>query len=112
MVEEFKLIPVLLMVVVLGIFILAGLVGRARQGEYYFFTGHSVSRMGIGAAIASNWVSAASFLGIAAVFYLQGYLAMAYVIGWTGGYVLLLILMAGQIRRFGKYTASEFIDAR
>jgi cation/acetate symporter len=112
MAEEFKLIPVLLMVVVLGIFILVGLAGRARKGEYFLFTGNSISRMGIGAAIASNWVSAASFLGIAAVFYLHGYLAMAYVIGWTGGYVLLLILMAGQIRRFGKYTASEFVDAR
>jgi cation/acetate symporter len=112
MAEEFKFIPVLLMVVVLGVFLLVGLAGRARKGEYYLFTGHSIGRMGIGAAIASNWVSAASFLGIAAVFYLNGYLAMAYVIGWTGGYVLLLILMAGQIRRFGKYTAAEFVDAR
>jgi Na+(H+)/acetate symporter ActP len=57
-------------------------------------------------------MSAASFLGIAGIFYLQGYFALAYVIGWTGGYVPLLILMAGQIRRFGKYTAPEFVEAR
>ena len=63
-------------------------------------------------AIRSYYVSAASFLGIAGIFYLHGYFALAYVLGWTGGYVLLLILMAGQIRRFGKYTAPEFVEAR
>jgi cation/acetate symporter len=110
--EGFKLIPVLLLVFVLAVYILAGLARRARKGEYYLVTGYSVGPMGIGAAIASNWMSAASFLGIAGIFYLQGYFALAYVIGWTGGYVLLLILMAGQIRRFGKYTAPEFVGAR
>ena len=47
-----------------------------------YYAGH----MGIGAAIASNWMSAASFLGIAGVFFLKGYFALAFVIGWTGGY--------------------------
>jgi cation/acetate symporter len=83
--EGFKLIPVLLLVFVLAVYILAGLARRARKGEYYLVTGYSVGPMGIGAAIASNWMSAASFLGIAGIFYLQGYFARAYVIGWTGG---------------------------
>jgi cation/acetate symporter len=110
--DGFKLAPALLLFGFLVLFILVGLAGRARKEEYYAFSGLHVGRLGIGAAIASNWMSAASFLGIAGIFYLKGYLALAYVIGWTGGYVLLLILMAGQIRRFGKYTAPEFVEAR
>ncbi len=110
--EEFKLAPALLLAAILGMTLLVGLASRTAKGEYYLVSGRSIGRMGIGAAIASNWMSAASFLGIAGIFYLQGYMAFAYVIGWTGGYVLLLILMAAQIRRFGKYTAPEFVDAR
>lgn len=68
--------------------------------------------MGSGMAIASNWMSAASFLGMAALMYGSGYHGLAYVVGWTGGYVLLLILMAGQIRKYGKYTAADFIGDR
>ncbi|HXV22190.1 MAG TPA: cation acetate symporter [Desulfuromonadales bacterium] len=110
--EGFKLSPVLLLLAVLAGSLLVGLASRTHRGEYYLVSGRSVGPLGIGAAIASNWMSAASFLGIAGIFYLQGYFALAYVIGWTGGYVLLLILMAGQIRRFGKYTAPEFVEAR
>jgi len=111
--EAFKPVPALLLVVALAAFLLVGLASRTRRNTNYYGIGiRSVGRIGIGAAIASNWVSAASFLGIAGVFYLQGYFAYAYVIGWTGGYVLLLILMAGQLRRFGKYAASEFVGAR
>jgi cation/acetate symporter len=110
--DGYKLAPLLLLIGFLVASILVGLASRARKGEYYVVAGRSIGRMGIGAAIASNWMSAASFLGIAGIFYLKGYFALAYVIGWTGGYVLLLILMAGQIRRFGKYTATEFVEAR
>jgi len=109
---QVKFTAALLLFGVLFCSVVIGLLGRSRSGGYYPATGASIGRAGIGAAIASNWMSAASFLGIAGVFFLQGYLAMAYVIGWTGGYVLLLILMGGQIRRFGKYTAPEFVEAR
>jgi len=110
--EGFKLSPLLILLAVLAGSILVGLASRTRKGEYYLVSGRSVGPLGIGSAIASNWMSAASFLGIAGIFYLHGYFALAYVLGWTGGYVLLLILMAGQIRRFGKYTAPEFVEAR
>ncbi len=112
MADGFKGIPLLLLLLVLGAFILVGLASRHRSTEYYLGTGRTIGRLGIGAAIASNWMSAASFLGIAGVFYLNGYFAFAYIIGWTGGYVLLLILMATQIRRFGKYSAQDFVEAR
>jgi cation/acetate symporter len=108
----FKLVPLLLLLAFLVVSLLVGLASRTRRGEYYLVSGRSIGRAGIGAAIASNWMSAASFLGIAGIFYLKGYFALAYVIGWTGGYVLLLVLLAGPIRRFGKYTAPEFVEAR
>ena len=89
-----------------------GCATAARQASDYGFSGSYTGRIGIGAGIASNWMSAASFLGLAGVFYLKGYFAMAYVVGWTGGYVLLLVLMATQIRRFGKFTAPDFVGFR
>ncbi len=110
--ESVKVTPAVLLLIALGISLIVGMYARSRGQGYYLGTGLGVGRMGIGAAIASNWMSAASFLGIAGVFYLQGYFALAYVIGWTGGYVLLLILMASQIRRFGRYTAPDFVEAR
>lgn len=107
-----KIIPMLIVFGVLVIFVIAGLLYKTRQGSEYGLTGRYTGRIGGGAAIASNWMSAASFLGIAGISYLYGYSALAYVIGWTGGYVLLLVLLAGQLRRFGKYTAPDFIGER
>jgi cation/acetate symporter len=104
--------PIVIVAVVLGSFILAGLAHKSREGTEYGFGGRYTGRIGGGAAIASNWMSAASFLGMAGLIYLQGYFALAYVIGWTGGYVLLLVLLAGQLRRFGKYTAPDFVGDR
>jgi cation/acetate symporter len=103
---------ILIVTGVLASFILSGLRAKARESREYGFSGRYSGRIGGGAAIASNWMSAASFLGMAGLLYLDGYFALAYVIGWTGGYVLLLVLMAGQIRRFGKYTAPDFVGDR
>jgi len=107
-----KIIPMLIVFGVLVIFVIAGLLYKTRQVSEYGLAGRYTGRIGGGAAIASNWMSAASFLGIAGISYLYGYSALAYVIGWTGGYVLLLVLLAGQLRRFGKYTAPDFIGER
>ena len=109
---EFKLLPILILVVALGFSLVVGLFSRRQAERAYGVGTRQAGHASIGAAIASNWMSAASFLGIAGVFYLQGYFAFAYILGWTGGYVLLLVLMAGQIRRFGKYTAPDFVEAR
>jgi len=107
-----KTVPLLIVAGVLLLFVIAGLLYKTREHSEYGFTGRYTGRIGGGAAIASNWMSAASFLGIAGLIYLYGYAALAYVIGWTGGYVLLLVLLAGQLRRFGKYTAPDFIGER
>ncbi len=109
---QVQLIPLLIAIAVFILFIIGGLGSKFRQASDYGFTGNYSGRLGNGAAIASNWMSAASIMGLAGLFYLKGYYALAYVIGWTGGYVLLLVLMATQIRRFGKFTAPDFVGFR
>ncbi len=109
---EFKAGPAVILIAILCLFVLVGLFNRAKDTSSYWAAGRKISPVGAGMAIASNWMSAASFLGMAAIMYGSGYHGLAYVVGWTGGYVLLLILMAGQIRRFGKYTAADFVGDR
>ncbi len=107
-----QLVPLAIVAGMFALLIISGLRTGSRQTSEYGFSGGYTGRVGIGAAIASNWMSAASFLGLAGMFYLKGYYAMAFVVGWTGGYVLLLVLMASQIRRFGKYSAPDFVGFR
>jgi cation/acetate symporter len=107
-----QFVPLAIVAGIFGLFIFSGLRNRSKQTSEYGFSGNYTGRVGIGASIASNWMSAASFLGLAGMFYMKGYFAMSYVVGWTGGYVLLLVLMATQIRRFGKFTAPDFVGFR
>jgi cation/acetate symporter len=109
---SFKVGPAIILITILTVFVLVGLFFRAKDTTDFYAAGRGISRVGSGMAIASNWMSAASFLGMAALMYGAGYHGLAYVVGWTGGYVLLLILMAGQIRKYGKYTAADFIGDR
>lgn len=109
---DFKAGPAIILIAMLVLFIVVGFFNRAKDTSTYWAAGRKISPVGAGMAIASNWMSAASFLGMAAIMYGSGYHGLSYVVGWTGGYVLLLILMAGQIRRYGKYTAADFIGDR
>jgi cation/acetate symporter len=109
---SFKVIPGIILIVILVTFIMVGLFNRAKDTSSYWAAGRKISPVGSGMAIASNWMSAASFLGMAAIMYGSGYHGLSYVVGWTGGYVLLLVLMASQVRRYGKYTAADFIGDR
>src|SRR6056297_1119654 len=109
---SFKVGPAIILITILVLFVLVGIFFRAKDTTDFYAAGRGITKVGSGMAIASNWMSAASFLGMAALMYGSGYHGLAYVIGWTGGYVLLLILMAGQIRKYGKYTAADFIGDR
>jgi len=108
----FKVGPAIILITILCVFVMVGIFFRAKDTADFYAAGRGISRIGSGMAIASNWMSAASFLGMAAIMYGSGYHGLAFVVGWTGGYVLLLILMAGQIRKYGKYTAADFIGDR
>jgi cation/acetate symporter len=109
---SFKLGPAIILIAMLATFILVGILSRAKDTTDYYAAGRKISNISSGMAIGSNWMSAASFLGMAGMMYVSGYNGLAYVVGWTGGYVLLLILMAGQIRKYGKFTAPDFIGDR
>lgn len=109
---SFKTGPAIILITIIVIFVLVGIFFRAKDPADYYAAGRKISRVGSGMAIASNWMSAASVLGMAGMMYGFGYNGLAYVVGWTGGYVLLLILMAAQIRKYGKYTAPDFIGDR
>src|SRR6056297_1212307 len=101
---SFKTGPAIILITILVLFVMIGIYFRAKDTTDYYAAGRGISKVGSGMAIASHWMSAASFLGMAALMYGAGYHGISYVVGWTGGYVLLLILMAGQIRKYGKFT--------
>ncbi len=109
---SFKTMPAIILISCILLFLVVGFMNKAEGTADFYAAGRSISRVGSGMAIASNWMSAASFLGMAAIMYGNGYHGLSYVVGWTGGYCLLLLLMASQIRRFGKYTATDFIGDR
>ncbi len=109
---SFKVGPAIILIAMLTTFVMVGFFSRAKDTTDYYAAGRKISNISSGMAIGSNWMSAASFLGMAGMMYTTGYNGLAYVVGWTGGYVLLLILMAGQIRKYGKFTAPDFIGDR
>ncbi|MBK6345782.1 MAG: VC_2705 family sodium/solute symporter [Bacteroidales bacterium] len=109
---SFKLGPAVILIAVLITFVAVGFLSRAKDTTDYYAAGRKISNVSSGMAIGANWMSAASFLGMAGMMYATGYNGLSYVVGWTGGYVLLLVLMAGQIRKYGKFTASDFIGDR
>jgi len=108
----FKLIPAVIMLTLLCVYVGVGILSKVSDTAGYWIAGQGIGKFGNGAAIASDWMSAASFMGVAGLLYLKGWFGLGYIIGWTGGYVLLLCLIAAQLRRFGKYTIPEFLGDR
>ena len=80
-------------------------------GEFYV-AGKGIHPVANGMATAADWMSAASFISMAGLIAFKGYDASVYLMGWTGGYVLLAMLLAPYLRKFGKYTVPEFIGER
>ncbi len=89
-----------------------GLMSRTTDENEYYVAGRRVPAVYNGMATAADWMSAASFIGTAGVLYLQGFDGLAYVLGWTGGYCLVAVLLAPYLRRFGKFTIPDFLGAR
>lgn len=109
---SFKVAPAALVLGMLGVFLLVGFVFRVADTEDMWVAGRSIGNLENGMAIGANWMSAASYLGMAAQIALLGFYGLAFVVGWTTGYFILLIFMAAQMRRFGKYTAPDFVGDR
>ena len=110
--SSFKLIPAIMVTGMLLLFLAIGYVFRVADTDDLWVAGRSIGNIENGMAIGANWMSAASYLGMAALIALSGYYGLAFVVGWSTGYFILLIFLAAQMRRFGKYTAPDFVGDR
>ncbi|MBO1511936.1 sodium:solute symporter family protein [Metabacillus bambusae] len=84
----------------------------AKETSDFYVAGRGVPPIFNGMAIGADWMSAASFIGMAGTIMLLGFDGLAYIMGWTGGYLLLTFLLAPQLRKYGRYTVPEFIGDR
>ena len=100
------------LIATVGVYAVVGLLSRTTDELEYFVAGRRVPAVYNGMATAADWMSAASFIGTAGVLYLQGQQGLAYVMGWTGGYCLVVLLLAPYLRRFGQYTIPDFLGER
>ena len=85
---------------------------RAESTKDFYVAGGGVSPLANGLATAADWMSAASFISMAGIISFNGYDGSVYLMGWTGGYVLLALLLAPYLRKFGKFTVPDFIGDR
>ncbi|NTW03670.1 MAG: VC_2705 family sodium/solute symporter, partial [Oscillochloris sp.] len=106
------LINWLFLLLTIAIYAVIGLRARAQGLDEYYVAGRRIPGMLNGLATGSDWMSAASFISMAGALYLLGYEGLAYITGWTGGYVLLVLLLAPYLRKFGQFTIPDFIGAR
>ncbi len=85
---------------------------RAGSTQEFYVAGGGVSPLANGLATAADWMSAASFMSMAGIISFSGYDGSVYLMGWTGGYVLLALLLAPYLRKFGKFTVPDFVGDR
>ena len=95
-----------------GLYAAIGIVSRTTDPAEYYVAGRRVPAIYNGMATAADWMSAASFIGLAGTLYLQGFNGLAFVLGWTGGYCLVSLLLAPYLRRFGGFTIPDFLGER
>ena len=96
----------------LGIYIVIGIITRTSNPDQYYVAGRGVPAIYNGMATGSDWMSAASFISMAGALSAQGFAGLAYVMGWTGGYLLLAVFLGPYLRQFGAYTIPDFLGAR
>jgi len=96
----------------LVIYAFIGVICRTTDTVEYYVAGRRVPGIYNGMATSADWMSAASFIGMAGTLYLSGYDGLAYIIGWTGGYCLVALLLAPYLRKFGQFTIPDFLGAR
>ncbi len=89
-----------------------GIMSRTADVAEYYVAGRRVPALFNGMATGADWMSAASFIGMAGTLYLSGFDGLGFVIGWTGGYVLVALFLAPYLRKFGQFTIPDFLGAR
>jgi len=100
------------MIITIGLYAVIGISSRTAKVSEYYVAGRSVPAFFNGMATGSDWMSAASFIGMAGTIFGLGYDGLAYIMGWTGGYVLLAVFLGPYLRKFGQYTIPDFLGAR
>jgi cation/acetate symporter len=105
-------IGILFVAFTIGIYAFIGILSRTMAVEAYYVAGRSVPPVFNGMATAADWMSGASFVAMAGGIFMAGHGYMAFIVGWTGGYILVATLMAPYLRKFGCYTVPDFIGTR
>ncbi|MGM9950547.1 MAG: sodium:solute symporter family protein [Lysinibacillus sp.] len=106
------LVSLIIILATFALYIWIAVINTAKQTSEFYVAGRGVPPIFNGMAIGADWMSAASFIGMAGTIMLLGYDGLAYIMGWTGGYLFLAILLAPQLRKFGRFTVPEFIGDR
>src|SRR5829696_3978050 len=107
-----KILGYLFVFFTLAVYAIIGVLSRTAQVSEYYVAGRSVPALYNGMATGADWMSAASFVGMAGTLFLLGYDGLAWVLGWTGGFVLVSILIGPYLRKFGAYTVPDFMSFR
>jgi len=96
----------------IGLYAGIGIMTRTTEAAEYYVAGRRVPAFFNGMATGADWMSAASFIGMAGTLYLAGFDGLAFVTGWTGGYVLVALFLAPYLRKFGQFTIPDFLGER
>ena len=107
-----KILGYLFVFFTLAVYAIIGVMTRTAQVSEYYVAGRRVPAFYNGMATGADWMSAASFVGMAGTLFLFGYDGLAWVLGWTGGFVLVSILIGPYLRKFGAYTVPDFLSFR
>ena len=107
-----KILGYLFVFFTLAVYAIIGVMTRTAQVSEYYVAGRRVPAFYNGMATGADWMSAASFVGMAGTLFLLGYDGLAWVLGWTGGFVLVSILIGPYLRKFGAYTVPDFLSFR
>jgi cation/acetate symporter len=107
-----QIIGWIFLLLTMALYATIGILSRTKLLDEYYVAGRNVPAVFNGMATGADWMSAASFISMAGTLWLLGYDGLAYIMGWTGGYVLLALLFAPYLRKFGQYTIPDFVGAR
>ena len=100
------------LVATIGLYAGIGIMSRTTDAAEYYVAGRRVPAIYNGMATGADWMSAASFIGMAGTLYLTGYGGLAFIMGWTGGYCLVALFLAPYMRKFGQFTVPDFLGER
>ncbi|WP_341916285.1 sodium:solute symporter family protein [Polaromonas sp. YR568] len=105
-------IGLIFLLATIGLYAGIGIMSRTTDAAEYYVAGRRVPAMYNGMATGADWMSAASFIGMAGTLYLTGYSGLAFIMGWTGGYCLVALFLAPYLRKFGQFTIPDFLGER